>query len=199
MSLKIKDLTYEEIKKFDCGSRAHPRFPQQQKMAVHKPSLWDMVQAVKEHCRQQNRPLPYFNIEIKSHPSGDGLFTPPVEEFANLLLHEIEALGIAGLTCIQSFDVRALQAVKKQKSAAITALLVENKDSFQENIGRLGYQPEIYSCHFKLLRKKHVKKLHAKGIRVIPWTVNTAEDMRKLVKWGVDGIITDYPNLIEKS
>jgi Glycerophosphoryl diester phosphodiesterase len=32
-------------------------------------------------------------------------------------------------------------------------------------------------------------------MRLVPWTVNSADDMKKLVELGVNGIITDYPNL----
>ena len=33
------------------------------------------------------------------------------------------------------------------------------------------------------------------GLRVVPWTVNRPEDMRRLIRWGVDGLITDRPDL----
>ncbi|MFQ5447650.1 MAG: glycerophosphodiester phosphodiesterase family protein, partial [Saprospiraceae bacterium] len=56
--------------------------------------------------------------------------------------------------------------------------------------------PDIYSPYFKLLRKRHIRKLHKRGIRVIPWTVNTVEDIKRMRRKSVDGIITDYPNLI---
>jgi glycerophosphoryl diester phosphodiesterase len=36
---------------------------------------------------------------------------------------------------------------------------------------------------------------HQKNIQVIPWTVNTKEEINTLIQLKVDGIITDYPNL----
>ncbi len=196
MTLKIMDLTYPEIKEYDCGSRGNERFPQQEKMAVYKPSLSDMVREVKQYCFMRKMEMPHFNIEIKSHPDGDGSYTPTPPVFAKIVLDEITKLGIKDQTCVQSFDVRPLQELRKTAPEVTLALLVENEDSFQENLDRLGFKPDIYSCYYKLLKKKHIKKLHKQGIRVIPWTVNTVKSMKKLRRKGVDGIITDYPNLI---
>ncbi|MEK7257310.1 MAG: glycerophosphodiester phosphodiesterase family protein, partial [Bacteroidota bacterium] len=197
MNLKIRDLTYEEIKNYDCGSRGNSRFPEQQAMKTHKPSLAEVVAEVKRYCTEKGKPMPRFNIEIKSLPEGDGIFTPMPEEFVKLVLDEINALKIKELTCIQSFDVRPLQVLKKLDPAVTIALLVENMDGVEKNLERLGFQPDIYSSYYVLLRKKAVKKLHEQGIKVIPWTVNSVKAMEKLRRWGVDGIITDYPNLIE--
>ena len=198
MTLKIMELTYNEIKKYDCGKRGNERFPQQKKATVYKPSLSDMVSAVKSYCQKKNMELPHFNIEIKSGPRGDDLFHPKPAEFAKLVLNEITALGIKEKSCIQSFDIRPLQELNKIAPDVTLALLVENEDSFQENLDRLGFKPDIYSCYYKLLKRKHIKKLHKQGIKVIPWTVNTVKAMKKLRRKGVDGIITDYPNLIEE-
>lgn len=196
LGLKIMGLTYDEIKQFDCGSRGNSRFPEQQPMKVHKPSLEDVVMAVRQYCEAKKRPMPSFNIEIKSHPDGDGIFTPKVEDFAKLVIAELNRLKINELSCVQSFDVRALQQIKKIEPNQVMALLVENKDGFEKNLELLGFQPQIYSVDFKLLRKRDVKALHRQGIKVIPWTVNDLKSMKKLRRWKVDGIITDYPNLI---
>ena len=74
------------------------------------------------------------------------------------------------------------------------AALVENDRSWQENIRDLGFTPQIYSCDYPLLSQEIIREIQAEGMRVIPWTVNDTTTMRTLVEWGVDGIITDYPN-----
>ena len=196
VSLKIMGMTYEEIKRYDCGSRGNARFPQQQPMQVHKPSLEDVVMAVRQFCEAKKMKMPRFNIEIKSHPDGDGIFTPKVENFAKLVVAEMERLKISDRSCVQSFDVRAIQSVKRLAPNLTLALLVENEDGLEKNLQLLGFQPNIYSVDYKLLRKRDVKALHRLGIKVIPWTVNDLKSMKKLRRWKVDGIITDYPNLI---
>jgi glycerophosphoryl diester phosphodiesterase len=199
MSLKIMGMTYAEIEQYDCGIRGNARFPLQQPMKVHKPSLEDVVQAVRQFCAANNKPIPRFNIEIKSHPDGDGIFTPKIEDFVKLVVAELERLKISSLSCVQSFDVRAVQAVKRLAPQLTFAFLVENKDGFEQNLQLLGFQPNIYSPDYKLLRKKDIKALHKLGIKVIPWTVNDLKTMKKLRRWKVDGIITDYPNLISEA
>lgn len=196
MSLRIFGMAYAEIKQYDCGSRGNARFPMQTPMPAHKPSLEDVVVAVRQLCEAKKRPMPHFNIEIKSHPDGDSIFTPPIEDFVKLVVAEMGRLKIAELSNVQSFDVRPLQLLKKLSPSQSMALLVENKEGHEKNLQVLGFQPSIYSPHYVLLRKKDVKALQKMGLKVIPWTVNDVKNMKKLRRWGVDGIITDYPNLI---
>lgn len=196
--LKIIEMTYAEIKAFDCGSRGNPRFPQQKPMKVYKPSLRDMVEAVKEWTFSRGKPLPHFNIEIKSKPAWDNVYAPAPEVFVELLLNEIEELGIQKYVCIQSFDVRPLQIIHQRNPDIKLALLIENLDGVKSNLKKLGFHPDVYSPYYKLLRRRHIRKLHKMGIAVIPWTVNSVKAMKRLRKKGVDGIITDYPNLIEE-
>ncbi len=189
----IYQMTQQEIKAWDCGSWGHPRFPQQEKAKAFKPAFRDVVFAVRR--AHQERPI-RWNIEIKSEPAWDGVRHPPVAEFARLVVDEIKYLRIDTLCTIQSFDVRALKEVKKLAPNLPLALLVENEQSLQWNLDALGFQPDIYSPYYKFVDQKLVADCHKRGIRVIPWTVNDKTAMRQLTALGVDGIITDYPNLI---
>lgn len=197
-TLRIFEMTYEEIKQFDCGSRGNPRFPDQKAQAVHKPSLNDLVEAVKQFCESKNKSMPWFNIEIKSRPEYDGILTPPPAEFAQILIDELKRLGILENTNIQSFDKRSLQAVRAIDTAIVTALLIENMDGVEANVEALGYTPEIYSPYYMVVTESVVKTIHDKGMKVIPWTVNDTTVMKRMIDIGVDGIITDYPNLIQE-
>jgi glycerophosphoryl diester phosphodiesterase len=195
-SLKIKNMTAEELRQCDCGSRGNPRFPEQKKLSAYKPTLAEMVNVVKLYCAEKKLPLPYFNIEIKSRPDWDNVFTPPLPDFAKLVVDEITRLEIKTVSTIQSFDPRALEAVKKLDANIKLVYLVENLKGLKANLALLTFKPDVYSPYFKLMKKKTVKKCHAKGIKIVPWTVNETKDMAKLVKMGVDGIITDYPNRV---
>jgi glycerophosphoryl diester phosphodiesterase len=193
-SLKIWHLTAAEIAQYDCGSRGNKRFAEQQAMATHKPTLTEMVEAVKKYCGEKKRPLPYFNIEIKSDPKMDGIFTPSVSAFVKLTLDALNTLKIKDVSNLQSFDPRALEEIHKMDKTVRIALLVENLKGLTYNLGLLTFKPDIYSAYFKLITKGVVKKCHKKGIKVIPWTVNEVADMKAMMDIGVDGIITDYPN-----
>jgi len=179
------------IQAFDCGSIGNPRFPEQAKIQTCKPTLKEVVAAV-----LPLRPDIRWNIEIKSRPEWDSLRHPPVETFVRLVLKEIRELGIEKNTTIQSFDVRVLNAMHQRAPDIQVAFLIENMDSFESNMSRLDFVPNIYSPYYLLVSKSLVHKCHAKGVKLVPWTVNDVKSMRRLVRLGVDGIITDYPDRI---
>jgi glycerophosphoryl diester phosphodiesterase len=192
----IFQLTWAEIQEFDCGSLRNERFPEQEPMAVNKPLLRDVAATVRAHCKANDREMPFYNIEIKSQPEWDNEFTPEPMEFARLLIDELKAIGIKDRTCIQSFDVRALQAAKEIDPDIVLALLVGNADGFEANVEALGFAPDVYSPNYALVTANLLEKAHEEGMEVIPWTVNDVETMQALIRLNVDGIITDYPNLI---
>jgi glycerophosphoryl diester phosphodiesterase len=113
------------------------------------------------------------------------------------VVDEIKALGLEQNVDVQSFDIRALQAVHRLAPNLRLALLIENIKGFKSNLKALGFTPDIYSPYYLLVSKKLVRNCHAKGIKLVPWTVNDVPTMRKLIRMGVDGLITDYPNLIK--
>ena len=193
----IKDLTYEEIKQFDCGTKGNQGFKDQKPMQVHKPSLSDVVEAVNNYCKQNNLESPHYNIEIKSSPDWDEI-TYPVEEFARILIEEINSLGITEKACIQSFDVRALKAAHQIDPEITLAYLIGSMGSPESQMNKLDFIPAIYSPYFKLVNNNLVRFCAEKEMQLIPWTVNEVDEMVKLIKLGVDGIITDYPNKIEE-
>lgn len=194
--LALYKMTYNEIKTFDCGLKGNSRFPNQSKQPVYKPSLKAVIGAVKDYCLKQNKPLPQFNIEIKSQPKWDGNLTPPIADFANLVVQIIDNENITHNVCIQSFDPRAIENIHALRPNLKIAFLVENTEGVESNLKRLTFKPQVYSPYYLLLRKKDVTDLQKQGLKVIPWTVNNENDMLRLINWGVDGIITDYPNKI---
>lgn len=194
--LLIYQLTAEEIRNYDCGSRGNERFPEQQKLKVYKPQFSEVVQAADQRAQEMGRPLPRYNIEIKSRPEWDGTRTPEPETFVALVLETIETLGIKERTCVQSFDTRPLEVIHRQDPSLTVAYLVEELESLEQNLAKLSFTPTIYSPYYMLLTANMVNNLHEKGMKVIPWTVNDTENMRALMELGVDGIITDYPDRI---
>lgn len=66
---KLYNMTYEEIRKCDCGSKGNPLFPDQVKMNVSKPLLADMIDASEKHMKEKGVQLSY-NVEIKSRFQG---------------------------------------------------------------------------------------------------------------------------------
>ena len=189
-------MRYETIKTYDCGSKGNARFPEQQAQKAYKPTLNATIEAVKKHCEAHQKAFPQLNIELKSRPSWDGKLTPPIADFVSLVIEVIEKQAITKNVCIQSFDPRAVEQMHALRPELKIAFLVENIEGVETNLKRLTFKPNVYSPYFGLLRKKDIINLHKQGIKVIPWTVNEIADMQRLIRWGVDGIITDYPNRI---
>ncbi len=197
-SLNLFRMTYEEIKKYDCGKRGHPGFPEQQIEAAEKPLLKDLFAAVKEYCQRNNLPMPHYNIEIKSKPEWDGVYTPAPDVFARLVFAEIEAYNDPDRICVQSFDKRSLQAMHQLAPEMTLALLLEDLGGVKAQIEELGFTPNVFSPYYKLVTAHLVQAAHESGMRIIPWTVNDSETMKSLIGLGVDGIITDYPDRIPR-
>lgn len=192
----LYQLTYAEIKKVKCGNKPHPRFPEQQQLATYKPSLIDVVEAVKKYCADNDRELPRFNIELKSRPEWDFKYLPSTRDFVDRVYETIRGLGIEERTTIQSFDPRVLNAFMSMKTQLRFAFLTDENDDPLEQMEALKKLPHIYSPHYKTLDKQRIELIQKMKMEVIPWTVNTKHEMTELILMGVDGIITDYPNLI---
>ncbi|MFT5143526.1 MAG: glycerophosphoryl diester phosphodiesterase [Thalassolituus oleivorans] len=182
-------MPYSTISSFDCGSRGNPRFESQVPLATNKPLLSEALSAVDAHSTRPVR----FNVEIKARTDGDGVYHPAMDAFAALVYHVVRNAGAVPRTTFQSFDPRALEAMYTLAPGATLALLVANEDGLAANLERLSFQPQIYSPNSNLVHAGLVDSLHALGMTVVPWTVNTREEMRSLLALGVDGIITDYP------
>jgi glycerophosphoryl diester phosphodiesterase len=193
----IRHYTAAEIRGFDCGSWGNARFPEQQKVKTWKPTLQELVDTLRTQRPERLQNI-RWNMEIKSDPEWDSLRTPLVEDFAKLVIQQLRALGLEKNTTVQSFDTRALIAMHQLAPEIPLVFLVENVWGFETNIDKLGFTPSVYSPYFQLVTPKMMRKCKERGIKVVPWTVNDVETMRSLIHLGVDGIITDYPNLIAK-
>ncbi|GAB2577154.1 glycerophosphodiester phosphodiesterase family protein [Spirosoma areae] len=194
-SIKLYQLPYAEIKKFDVGSKPHPDFGQQQKLRAYKPLLADLIDSVNTYASVKGLPLPKFNIEIKSMPATDGVYHPEPKDFVRLVLAVCQSKNLGKRLIIQSFDARPLQLIHQQFPAISLAYLTANPKSLSENLTTLGFTPYAYSPYYKTVTSEVVKACHEQGMVIIPWTVNTKTEIESLLQLGVDGIISDYPNL----
>jgi glycerophosphoryl diester phosphodiesterase len=190
----IYQLTYEQVSRFDCGSKGNARFNEQEKMKATKPLLSAVIAAVEDHIKSYTLYEVDYNIELKSLPAGDNLFHPVPEEFCDLVYQVLNEYLPLNRVVIQSFDFRVLRHWNIKYPSVRLAALVDNKEPVEKNLEKLGFQPSVYSCDYNLLTPEDVKMLKQKKIRVIPWTVNEKADMERLKKMDVDGLITDYPN-----
>jgi glycerophosphoryl diester phosphodiesterase len=193
--IKLYQLTYDQVRKYDVGSRKHPQFPEQQNFRAYKPLLTELIDSVEAYVKAKKLPKPNYNIEIKMSPLPDSVYNPGPAEFVQLVMPICQKKLPVSRYNIQSFDARPLQLIHKQYPKVTLAYLTANPKTVADNLTTLGFTPAIYSPYYKTVTDETVKLCHEKGMKIIPWTVNTKPEIETLVKLGVDGIITDYPNL----
>jgi glycerophosphoryl diester phosphodiesterase len=197
-ALIIYRLPYAEIRRYDVGSHGNPKFPRQQKLRTYKPLLAEVIDSAEAYAKRTHRAAPFYNIETKTTPAGDGINHPAPEEFVRLLLAVVAQKGIQNRVIIQSFDPRTLEVVHRTQPQLRTALLIDNQDGMEKNLERLSFRPSIYSPAYKLVTPALVQACHQQQMQVIPWTVNTPAETSQLLQQQVDGLITDYPDLVNK-
>src|SRR5690554_6074667 len=190
----IYGMSFADTQNFDVGMKSHPRFPDQRNIPATKPLLEDVIQESEKYATDQNRALPFYNIETKCLPETDNIFHPTPNIFSELLLEVIFKTGIADRVIVQSFDIRTLQYLRQKQPLIKLALLVENNFNPRENLIKLGFTPYIYSPDFVLVNDNLIAFCRSKNMKVIPWTVNELDDMKQLISIGVDGLISDFPN-----
>ncbi len=196
-SFNLYEMDYAEIQEYDCGSKYIERFPNQEKIAISKPLLSSLIDTI-EKLTAINAQKINYNIEIKRRHYWDEDFHPNLSKYVELVLAVVKAKNITDRCTIQSFDLEVLRYIHKNHPEVKLVFLTVSRKGIKRNIRQLGFQPYCYSPFFKLLNKRQIRFARNKGMQVIPWTVNEAEDMRLLLELGVDGIISDFPDVLQQ-
>jgi glycerophosphoryl diester phosphodiesterase len=196
-SLNLFKMKYEDIMKYDVGMKPNPRFPNQIKMRAYKPRLADVIDYVESYVTKLAVPKVYYNIETKTTAATDNVYHPSPQVFVDLLMKVIDSKNVRERVIIQSFDIRTLQYLHQKFADVKTSLLIEPEEllSVDQKINKLGFEPDIVSPEYHMVTSGMIKDLHDRNIKVLPWTINDASVIQKYRKLGVDGVITDYPDL----
>jgi glycerophosphoryl diester phosphodiesterase len=192
LNFNFYQMSYDSIKLFDCGTKYFERFPNQEKVKVYKPLLSEVIE-----LSESLNPNIHYNIEIKADPRYDTMYTPIPSEYVQLVLNVIKKYEIENRVNLQSFDIRVLEEIKKQDESIKLALLIDENESIDKKLKSLSFLPEIISPYYKLITKTSVKDYQKDGFQIIPWTVNSEDDMLNMIAFKVDGIITDYPERLK--
>jgi glycerophosphoryl diester phosphodiesterase len=193
--IAIYKMPYSKVREYDCGTIFYPRFPDQEKIKTYKPLIKDVIQKADERSELNGQTLIYYNIEIKSRPEWDNEFQPATpEDYVKIVLDTITPLLDYNRFTIQSFDTRILEAIRKYDPKVRLVYLVEEIVLTPEIADNLSFTPDVFSPDYNLLSPELVESYHQQGMKVIPWTVNEPVDIQRMIDWGVDGIISDYPD-----
>jgi glycerophosphoryl diester phosphodiesterase len=197
--LPIKDITLDEIKKYTCGETQDIHFKEQNTSKEQILTFAELLEFI-NNSDYPNKNTIKFNIEIKTETKLDT--DSEVIEFANRLIDILNKYNIKDRTIIQSFDARALIAVKNIVPTIKLSLLIEDPNINMIELAK-KINVDIISPHYSLLNKELVKQMHNNGFKVLPWTINSTKVLQEMIDMNVDGIITDYPeemiNYINKS
>jgi len=214
---KIFDKSYDELSKynivsFDPESKYGKRFKKQKPVRnVKIPKLSDLFKLV---SKENNKDV-FLNLEIKSTPIRTGL-TPSPSDTVSLILKDIDKYKLEDRIVISSFDWRILTELKKLNPKILRSFLTlqqdlssKKKTIFEDSpwlgkkfpLDELFLLPKIiksleghvWSVFYRDVTKKNIDLAHELGLAVIVWTVNRESDIVRMIEYGVDGIITDYP------
>ncbi|CAN0542103.1 unnamed protein product [Ectocarpus sp. 8 AP-2014] len=140
MTYNPYEMTHEEIKAFDCGTKFHPTYPKQEKFKTYKPLLAEVFELVKS-----NNSNVKFNIEVKSEPAYYGVHTPQPNAYVKIVLDEIEKHGMFNRVNLQSFDIAILEEIKKESPTMVVALLVDENENILTKMNKMSFKPDIIS------------------------------------------------------
>lgn len=197
----IASLTFDALQRYDVGrirpgSKTATMFPDQAPHdGVRVPTLRTVLRAL---------PDVRFTIEVKTDPTRPQLSAPPAA-LADAALAIIEAEGAAARVTMEAFDWRVQHHLRRVRPSMRLAWLTTDStanatwwdrtpaDSVPASVACQG--GPIWAPDHRTLTRDHVQEAHQLGLSVLAWTVNDPDDMQRLIGWGVDGIISDRPDL----
>ncbi len=178
----IKDISYQEFKylqikqKSGCVSWQNPS------------SLEETIQLINGRCK--------LLIELKKGNS----YYPNIEKHIVDLIDKYKAHS--WISTIHSFEKEPLiNFAKRDSSINLQKLIVFNLPlvsfNFDKHFNKDDFKNwEGVNVYYKFCSKRVIKKIHKLGKTVYVWTVNNPRKARKLALKGVDGIITNKPDIL---
>ena len=218
-SAPIKKLSLDEIKAYDVGrlkpsTRYSRRYPGQVPIdGEHIPTLSEVIDVLEPECDPQTQ----LWIEIKTNPEKPHL-TPAPERVAEAVIRLLRREKLIGRVRILSFDWRSLahvQAIAPDiptvylslagvrlnniKPGASPWLAGVDVDDFNGSIPRAiqAAGGKYWAPYYKHLTTALLNEAHSLGMRVFVWTPDHRNDMVGLIEMGVDGIITNRPDILK--
>jgi glycerophosphoryl diester phosphodiesterase len=170
----VRNYTLAELKKLDAGSSFAPEFA-----GEPLPTLDEVIRLVRGKMK--------VDIEIK------------VTRFDSILVKKVveivRAQHFASNCMITSFNRASIEEAKRIAPEIKTGLIINklwNDEEFKGNWDILGVKYTLIDADFINKAKKAHKEIYA-------YTVNDPEAMKKLVRSGIAGIITNYPELLKSA
>jgi len=189
-SLNIYKMNISEIQDIDCGSKFVKEFPNQLKVKEKKPTYKEFK---KELIDYQGDIL----FEIKCDNDLVNEYFPNYEKYAKIIFDETRYSRHFDKIHFMSFDYRILNELFKIMPDSKYIYLSSNKE-FEKEMKLLNFEPFGVGIDFNIINQKTIDLVHEKKQIIYGWTINDEENSKSLTSMGLDGVITDYPNIIKK-
>ncbi|MCJ0932014.1 glycerophosphodiester phosphodiesterase [Virgibacillus halodenitrificans] len=173
VSDKISNLTYEEIKQIDIGRLYGEEF-----IGERIPTLDEVLKVMQENDTK-------LIIDLKSAEPGRG--------FAEKIVELVEKNDSDHLAYVQSFSYELLQDIRKRnETIKIGQILFLSAG----NLSKLDV--DFYTIRESMLTERFIERAKKQNREVWVWTVNIKRNMKEVLKYDIDGIITDYPERAQR-
>lgn len=185
----VHDYTLEEIRQFDAGSWFDPKYSSE-----HIPTLQEVLDSIHGRCK--------VIIEIKH------MDHPHYEDFAEKVIDVIrkekngydwiilESMESQYIEAAHAYDdhVQTKKLMISEDSAPLLAFYIETK----MHLGRAKEDDRMKALtpEYHTLSPRRVFRMHARGFEVFTYSPDTREEMVKMLHMGVDGIITNRPEVL---
>jgi glycerophosphoryl diester phosphodiesterase len=216
VQLLLKDVKQYDVGQIRPGSSYAAQFPDQHAVpGTRIPTLSEVFDLV----RRSGDGAVRFNIETKIDPNHPEE-SPDPQRFVSALLDLAQTERMSDRIMVQSFDWRTLQLVQKQAAHMPTVYLTQQKGAGatialdKATEWTAGFNPSdyghslprtiqaaggaIWSPYFRDVDADLIAESHRLGLEVVVWTVNKPDDIAAMIDIGVDGIISDHPDVLRK-
>ncbi|GAB2479988.1 hydrolase [Promicromonospora xylanilytica] len=178
---RVSDFTYEEIQRLDAGSWFSEEFA-----GEPVPTMAQMIELVRPTRAG-------ILMELKSPALYPGIERQVAEEFAGYPGY-VESAVRAERLVVQSFDWASMERYHEAQPSVPVGLLGRPAEAL---LPELSTWADQINPGYTTFDAAYVETVHELGMEVHTYTVNTAGDMNRVLDRGVDGVITNFPDVLE--
>jgi glycerophosphoryl diester phosphodiesterase len=192
---QVKDHTLEEIKSLDAGSWFNAAYPEKAKDEYNGLQVQTLQEVIEHFGKNKN-----YYIETKSPDVYPGMEEKLLEILKDYNLTRQN--GPSSRVIIQSFSEESLQKVHNLNENIPLVQLLDYKGTATITDEELDHYSEYAAglgMSYKKINQDYVQKVREHDLLIHPYTVNNKEDMKQLLEWGVTGMFTNYPDVLEET
>jgi glycerophosphoryl diester phosphodiesterase len=190
------ELDQNTISSYTYGKIKDERFPEQMLMPVNIPSLHKVVTRCNQYGLQTSTDFG-FNIEIKHYREWKGIYQFDYQTIVDRVISVLEETGSLSRVIIQSFSMDVISYLDQAFPQVRKGVITESGEisGIDDLINR--YTLSHIAPWYADVTRSLVTRIQGNGSKIIPWTVNSVQDMKQMISLGVDGIITDHPTILK--